>query len=175
MTKTLTAFDLKSRPWAILKALAEGQDFLLLDAGRPVAFLVPCPAEPHPSPPPPSVDALAALLGDEDLSRLSGLTAATFALMRSSGTFPPRVQARLEAVSAAITLQLRLAPAARVRKWWRRPSPELGGRSPLAHLALPWTPGDTHSEQVFRIIRRQDDLQQLTLRPGRPKGPGGAS
>ena len=175
MTKTLTVFDLKSRPWAILRALADGQAFLLIDAGRPVGRLTPYSAELQPGASPTSqtlpVDALAALLGDEDLSRLSGLTAATFALTRSSGTFPSHVQARLEAVSAAIALQMPLGPAARVRKWWRRPHPELGGRSPLAHLALPWIPGDAHSEQVFRIIRRQDTLQQLTLRPGHPKGP----
>ncbi|UBV45556.1 hypothetical protein LAJ19_21475 (plasmid) [Deinococcus taeanensis] len=175
MTQTLTVFDLKSRPWAILRALADGQDFLLLEAGRPVGRLVPCPAEPSTGAPTLaqslSVDALCALLGDEDLSRLSGVTAATFALARSRGTFPAHVQARLEAVSAAVALQLPLGPATRIRTWWRRPHPELAGRSPLAHLALAWTPGDAHSEQVFRVIQRQDALQQLTLRPGRPERP----
>lgn len=170
MTQLLSALELKKRLRAVLRALAQGETFLLVEDGRPLAQLVPLPREALPRLPSEVSDVklhlerALAVLGEASLSRVLGLTQLTFVLQRADGTFAPAVWARLVTLSNALGEQAAGMSGPQMRAWWRRAHRELMGRSPVDHLALPWSSGDARSRQVFDLIRRQRLLQDARSR-----------
>ncbi|UQN10218.1 hypothetical protein [Deinococcus sp. QL22] len=160
MTQIVTIHELSRHIQRVLHTLSTGQELLIVHNHVALARLTPIPQIP-PEPPQPVVKSTTellrhplGLLGADNLSRILGLTLATFILQFPEGQFSPAVNARLAALSAAMDEQRLILPSPRIRAWWRRPHRELARHAPIDHLAFPWVSGDARSEQVFALIHR---------------------
>lgn len=160
---------------AVLRALAGGETFLLVEDGRPIARLLPlfdgAVAQVSVEPPDigPHLVPVLSMLGEASLSRVLGLTLPTFVLQQADGSFVPPIRERLIALSIVVEEQATYMTMPQMRAWWHRAHRGLRGDSPVEHLALPWVCGDARSMQVFDLIHRQRLLQEVQLKSTHPR------
>jgi hypothetical protein len=98
--------------------------------------------------------ALAARLGADLLGDLVGVSPASVRRYTAgSRSTPDDVAVRLHALALTVADLLGSYNDYGVRRWWRRPRPQLAGRSPADLLAGDWRPDDPGPRQVAQLAR----------------------
>lgn len=164
MPRPVTVSQLRRETQKILRALEQGEHFVLVQDGRIIAQLTPvrdvttavadtAPHDSGASSPDLSVSEIVALLGEETISRIVGLTWISFAEQQRSNTFSPAVLQRLAALSEALAEQRTSRTPHQIHRWWHRANNKLDGHSPVEYLARPWKSGDAYSRKIFQLMR----------------------